>query len=220
MEKLKIKTYTDAKFSQQYLDTITLSINPESLRFVKGITYQEDKQLGSINTSNAFNKYKPETLAFDCIIDCTGVVEGTKEGDKVKSKVEDIEKHLFLYNSEAHRPSFVTIAYGEMLFKGQLTSIKEDYTLFNSQGTPLRADLKLEFSGYQSHNESNKSHTKLSPDMSRVIVMKEGDTLSALCYQIYGSALYVNEVARFNDLNGFREVSAGTKILFPPLKKN
>lgn len=220
MEMLKMMSYTDAKFSQQYLDTITLIINPESLKFAKGITYQEDKQLGSINTSNTFEKYKPDTLSFDCIIDCTGAVQGTKEKDKVKDVVSNIEKHLFLFNSEAHRPSFVTIAYGEMLFKGQLTNIKEDYTLFNNQGIPLRADMKFEFSGFQSHNETKKSHTKLSPDMSRMIVLKEGDTLSALCHQIYGNALYVNEVARFNDLNGFRYLPAGTKVLFPPLKKN
>lgn len=220
MENLKIMSYTDAKFSQQYLDTITLMINPASLKLAKGIAYQEDKQLGSLNTSNTFEKYKPDTLAFDCIIDCTGAVEGTKEKDKVKGKIEELEKHLFLYNSEAHRPSYVTIAYGEMLFKGQLTSIKEDYALFNNQGVPLRAEVKFEFSGFQSHAESKKSHTKLSPDMSRIIVLKEGDTLSALCHQIYGNALYVNEVARFNNLNGFRDVPAGTNVLFPPLKKN
>lgn len=219
MEMLKITSYTDEKFKQQYLDVIKLTINPETLRFTKGITYQEDKQLGSINTSHAFDKYKPDTLAFDCIIDCTGAVEGIKEDDQVKDLIENLEKHLFLYNSEAHRPSFVTVAYGKILFKGQLTSIKEDFTLFNNNGIPLRAEVKLEFSGFQSYDESRKAHTNLSPDMSRIVVMKEDDTLSALCYKFYGNALYVNEVARFNDFNGFRNLPAGTTVLFPPLNK-
>lgn len=220
METLKIMSYTDDKYSQQYLDTLTLSINPASLKFKKGIVYQEDKQLGSVNTSNVFEKYKPETLSFDSIIDCTGAIEGSKEGDKVKDKVNDIEKHLFLYNSEGHRPSFVVIAYGAMSFKGQLTDIKEDYTLFNDKGIPLRAEIQFEFSGFLNHDESRKKNTKFSPDMSRIIVMKGGDTLAGLCHQIYGNAFYASEVARFNELNGFRDIPTGTKILFPPLKKN
>lgn len=220
MEKLKIMSYTDDKYSKQHLDTLTLSINPNSLKFNKGITYQEDKQMGSNNTSNAFKGYKPETLSFDFIIDCTGAVLGTKESDKVKDIVDKIEKHLFVYNSESHRPSFIAIAYGEMLFKGQLTDMKEDYSLFNNQGVPLRAEIKLEFSGYRNHDESKKQNTKFSPDMSRLIVMKESDTLAELCYQIYGSSLYVNEVARFNDFNSFRDIPSGTKVMFPPLKKN
>lgn len=219
MEMLKIKSYTDDKYEQQYLDTLSLSINPDSLQFNKGIAYQEDKQLGSMNTSNIFEKYKPDTLSFNFIIDCTGAVAGTKEGDKVKDKVDDVEKHLFVYNSDGHRPSFVVIAYGEMLFKGQLTDIKVNYTLFNNEGRPLRAEIKLEFSGFRNQDESRKKNTKFSPDMSRVLVMKESNTLAGLCYQIYGNALYVTEVARFNGLNGFRDIPAGTKLLFPPLKK-
>lgn len=220
MEMLKMMSYTDDKYSQQYLDTITLLINPGSLRFNKGITYLEDRQLGTLNTSNTFEKYKPETLSFDFIIDCTGAVEGTKEGDTAKKKVDELEKHLFLYNSEGHRPSYVTIAYGELLFNGQLTDMKENYTLFNNQGVPLRADIKLEFSGYRNYDESRKKNTRYSPDMSRIVVIRAGETLATLCHQLYGDALYVNQVARFNELNGFRDIPAGTKILFPPLKKN
>ncbi len=220
METLKMLSYTDEKYTQEHLDVLSLSVNPELLKFGKGITYREDRQLGSTNGSNAFERYKPETLAFDFIIDCTGVVEGTREDDHVPDKVDELEKCLYFYNSEGHRPSYVVIAYGELIFKGQLTSMKTDYRLFNTHGIPLRAEIKLEFSGFRGTEEDKKRFSKMSPDMSRLIVMKESDTLAALCHQIYGNSLLVNEVARFNQLNGFRNIPAGTEILFPPLKKN
>lgn len=220
METLKILAYTDEKYTQEHLGVLSLSVNPSSLKFGKGITYREDKQLGSTNGSNTFERYKPETLAFDFIIDCTGAVEGTKEGDKVRDKVEELEERLYLYNSEGHRPSYIIIVFGELIFKGQLSSMQTDYLLFSNQGVSLRAEVKLEFSGFRGTDEDKKRFSKMSPDMSRLIVMKESDTLPALCHEIYGNSLLVDQVARFNNLNGLRNIPSGTELLFPPLKKN
>lgn len=55
--------------------------------------------------------------------------------------------------------------------------------------------------------------------MSRLITVKEGETLPYLCHKIYGDSLLVRQVARFNNLNSFRNIPAGTELLFPPLKK-
>lgn len=220
MEQLRILTYTDEKFTEKHKEKIALSINPESLKFEKGIVYQEDKQQGTTNNTNVFVRYEPEKFSFDFIVDCTGVVEGTVKTDKVHDKIKELEESLYTYNSEGHRPSFAVIAHGELVFKGQLASMKVDYTLFNTQGAPLRAKVELVFSGFRCSDEDRKKYTKLSPDMSRLVVMKEGDTLAALCRRIYGNSLLAGEVARFNNLNGFRDIPAGTEILFPPLKKD
>lgn len=219
METLKITSYTDDKFEKKHLDTLEVAFVPNSLVLDKAISYLEDKQLGNSNGSKIYKGYEPKMLSFDLIFDCTGVIEGTKEGDKVKDKVEELEKHLYLFNVDAHRPSFVKIAYGEFIFNGQLTKMNEKYTHFSNKGIPVRAEVKLEFMSYISSSEESKQNSRQSPDMSRIITMKEGDTLAALCQQIYENSFYVTAVARFNELNGFRGIPAGTKILFPPLKK-
>ncbi|OCA03063.1 LysM peptidoglycan-binding domain-containing protein [Akkermansia glycaniphila] len=219
MEFLSLFSYTDVNYSQEHKAKLTLPLNPESLKFEKGIVYQEDKALGTTNGNNVFEKYKPEILAFAFIVDCTGVVEGTRKEDRVYDKIKALEDSVYSYNSEGHRPSYVIIVYGTLVFKGQLDSMKVEYTLFNTSGIPLRAKVELSFSGFRSSGEDKKMFTKLSPDMSRIIVMKESDTLACLCYRIYGDSLFAGEVARFNNLNGFRDIPAGTSILFPPLKK-
>lgn len=217
--KLKIVSYEDEKFSKKHLDELSLNINPSSVKLNQEINYNEDKEAGGMNSANTFNCYGNESLSFNFIIDCTGIFEGVKESDKVYDIIANINAHLYSYNSEAHRPPFVMIAYGEILFKGQLKSMDTDYLLFNSEGIPFRAKVSLTFSGYCEKNESNKINGKLSPDMSRIITLKGGDTLAALCMQIYDNSLLVGEVAKFNSLNGFRDIPAGTEILFPHLKK-
>ena len=67
--------------------------------------------------------------------------------------------------------------------------------------------------------EGKKFH-KQSPDMSRLITVKEGETLPYLCHKIYGDSRLVLQVARFNNLGGFRNIPAGTEAVFPPLKKD
>lgn len=67
--------------------------------------------------------------------------------------------------------------------------------------------------------ESKKFH-KQSPDMSRLVTVKEGETLPYLCHKIYGDSRLVLQVARFNNLGGFRNIPAGAELLFPPLKKD
>lgn len=91
--------------------------------------------------------------------------------------------------------------------------------LFDLDGIPLRAELKVTLTGYCSQKEENKRFPKRSPDVSRMVTLKEGQTLAALCNEVYGDPLLVGEVARFNNLNGYRNVPSGTKILLPMLKK-
>lgn len=104
-------------------------------------------------------------------------------------------------------------------FSGNSRRSKPEYTLFDLDGIPLRAELKVTLTGYCSQKEENKRFPKRSPDVSRMVTLKEGQTLAALCNEVYGDPLLVGEVARFNNLNGYRNVPSGTKILLPMLKK-
>ena len=107
-----------------------------------------------------------------------------------------------------------------MVFHGQVKKFEVDYTLFDNKGNPLRASVSLTFTGFRSSEEERKKFSKESPDMSRLITVKEGETLPYLCHRIYGDSLLVREVARFNDMDSFRNIPAGTQLLFPPLKKS
>lgn len=219
MQELKFTAFNDERYEKKSGNTLSLPVIFESVKLDDKITYNKDKQLGSIGGSSRFNKYEPKQLELKFIIDCTGVVEGTKKTDKVYHKVKVLENLLYTYNSEGHHPSFVVVSYAEFIFKGVLQSMNTDYTLFSSKGIPLRAVVGLSFKGAMCSEEERKRYSKLSPDMSRLITVKEGETLPYLCHKIYGDSLLVRQVARFNNLNSFRNIPAGTELLFPPLKK-
>lgn len=220
MQTIKISAYTDKDFSQQHGSALELPMEPEQISFGNSIHYRDDRQLGSTGGDIRFEKYGPATLSLKFTIDCTGVVEGTLPGDSVYDKVNDLADLLYVYNSDNHSPSYVVVTYGELLFKGRLEKMDTKYQLFSSGGVPLRATVSLVFKRFMTGKEERKKFSKQSPDMSRLVTVKEGETLPYLCHRLYGDSLLVREVARFNELDSFRNIPAGTQLLFPPLKKN
>lgn len=220
MQTIKISAYTDKDFSQQHGSALELPMEPEQISFGNSIHYRDDRQLGSTGGDIRFEKYGPATLSLKFTIDCTGVVEGTLPGDSVYDKVNDLADLLYVYNSDGHSPSYVVVTYGELLFKGRLEKMDTKYQLFSSGGVPLRATVSLVFKRFMTGKEERKKFSKQSPDMSRLVTVKEGETLPYLCHRLHGDSLLVREVARFNELDSFRNIPAGTQLLFPPLKKN
>ena len=209
MQTIKISAYTDKDFSQQHGSALELPMEPEQISFGNSIHYRDDRQLGSTGGDIRFEKYGPATLSLKFTIDCTGVVEGTLPGDSVYDKVNDLADLLYVYNSDGHSPSYVVVTYGELLFKGRLEKMDTK-----------RATVSLVFKRFMTGKEERKKFSKQSPDMSRLVTVKEGETLPYLCHRLYGDSLLVREVARFNELDSFRNIPAGTQLLFPPLKKN
>ena len=218
MNNLTFTAYTDGNYSSE-IGSYDALLEPNTFKFDKVIEYAEDRQLGTIGGNVKFVRYRAENLSFKFTIDCTGIVEGTKEADQVYNEIQKVENLLYIYKTESHRPSYVKVLYGAVLFKGQVKKMDVDYTLFDNKGIPLRASVTLAFTGYRSSEEERKKFSKKSPDMSRLITVKEGETLPYLCHKIYGDSLLVREVARVNNLDGFRNIPAGTELLFPPLKK-
>ncbi|MFT6971255.1 MAG: hypothetical protein ACJAXX_001824 [Roseivirga sp.] len=47
--------------------------------------------------------------------------------------------------------------------------------------------------------------------------VKEGDQLPELCQQIYNDQSYYIQVARYNGLDKFRNLKAGSALIFPPM---
>lgn len=217
--KMSLTAYTDGSFSKVHEAALELPVNPAKVKLGKGINYAEDRQLGSLNGSNVFVRYKPETLSFECLLDMTNAMDDDDEKMSVRNMAGEIEARLYDYNEDGHRPSFVKVEYGDITFFGQLKTLDAEYTLFDTDGSPLRATLQITLTGYCSHSEELKHFPKRSPDVSRLVTLKQGQTLSSLCYEVYGDAQLVGQVARCNNLNGFRNIPAGMEIMLPMLKK-
>ena len=59
----------------------------------------------------------------------------------------------------------------------------------------------------------------MSADVTKLVDVVEGDTLPNLVNNVYGrnDDGLVNTIAKFNQLNKFRDLQPGTQLIFPPI---
>ena len=141
------------------------------------------------------------------------------EGNGIIDDIEQFKKVIFDYNGEEHKPNYLIISWGTLLFKGTLLEMEIIFKLFKPDGTPLRATARTKFKGFVEDNLRVAKENNSSPDLTHVREVKEGDTLPLMTFRIYGDSKYYLEVARVNRITNFRKLSVGQKIYFPPIEK-
>jgi len=224
---LKIVAYRRATYEEsEKLDDgeFNAQINPETYAQTFEIEYDEEQAPGTSNTLPRYNRTKPQTLEFEFVFDTTGAVPGTTDEQRtsdvgVLEAIDHFKKVAFSFDGETHRPPFLILSWGALLFKCVLTGMTITYKLFRPDGVPVRAVVKASFQGLMEDPLRVAEENRQSPDLTHVRVVQAGDTLPLMCKKIYGDPKYYLEVARLNKLIEFRNLQIGQRIEFPPLEK-
>ena len=221
LEKLKIVAYSDAEFNNKVADgKFSTLINPEKYTYHYKIETDDTQASGTSTISPKFNKKLPENLELDFVFDRSGVINGyTSSDDGIIDDIEKFKKVILDYNGDEHKPNYLIISWGTLLFKGALTEMDVEFKLFKPDGTPIRAVAKAKFQGFVEDNLRAAKENNKSPDLTHYRTVKEGDTLPLMAFNIYGDSKYYLEVARVNNIINFRKLKTGQKLFFPPLQK-
>jgi len=215
LEYLTIEGYKDCKF-QSKVGTYQVLINPEKYAEQRTVEYSKQQAQGEPGTSVRYTKSLPANISFDLIFDATGVVD-PKRTDLAK-EIKQFKDLTYEYNGSIHGTNYLKLSWGSNLtFQCRLESLSLEYTLFAPSGNPLRATAKVSFVEYQNPTQIQNEAQKSSPDMTHLITVVAGDTLPALCYQVYGSTEYFTQVAQYNKLYNYRNLTPGATLQFPPL---
>jgi hypothetical protein len=214
---LKITGCTDKNFRQTLPGPpYVVMLNPDNIKWHREIEYNEEQAPDSSAPSQKYKRTPSDKLSFDIVIDCSGVVDNKRTS--MADEVSALEKIVYTYNGDKHRPNFVRVQWGKnMMFKGLLDTFETSYTLFRPDGSPLRAKVSLSFSQYVAPQTVAQKDQKKSPDVSHLITVVEGLNLPQLCYQVWEKETYYVQVARFNNLNKFRNLKGGERLIFPPI---
>lgn len=194
-------------------------LNPSEFSHNRAISYSSQKTLGQVGSDAKFSAVDPDTVGFSLVLDGTGAVPkapGARR-QEVEDQVKALNDVVYKYVGSRHEPGHVRLLWGTLILYGRLTSMSTNYTLFKPSGDPLRAKVTLNFKGFMSNKEAEVAAGRSSPDLSHLVEVREGDTLPLLCNRIYGDPAYYAAVARFNGLVDFNQLTAGSRLRFPPL---
>jgi len=223
LQKLTIKAYKE-RLRTTAAGSFEAMYNPASFAQTYEIEYYGKGQqaIGTSDTEAKYRLSKPRELRLNLILDGTGVQDmGVTRlaGQKsVSDRVKEFLDVSFDMNGDIHEPNFLVIEWGDRLnFSCRLAKADINYTSFNPDGSPLRAELDIILVSDEDVHLRQRKENKSSPDLTHRRVVKSGDTLPLLAKEIYGSSRYYLRVAQVNELDDFRRLTPGQELHFPPL---
>jgi hypothetical protein len=200
-------------------DRFEALINPETYTLAYKVKTANGQGQGTSKAQAKFEYTMPEELTLEFLFDNTGIIDGKAKEDGIFDDVNHFRQLLIEYRGTSHEPYHLKLIWGNLIFKGRAVEIDITYKLFNPDGQPIRAVVKVKFKGSIEEKKRVAKENNNSPDLTHRRTVKAGDTLPLMCYQIYGDSKYYLQVAEVNDLGNFRSLTPGQNILFPPLEK-
>jgi hypothetical protein len=215
LTKLSIQAYKTIKFLETVGEPFVTMFNPEKYDETYEINYKDDQAQGTSANAPKFEKMKPQEYQFEFLVDGTGASGELKDVD---TEIKHFLSVVYEYNGDEHRPNFCMLHWGRLLVKCNLKTCAVSYTLFDTDGYPLRARIKATFVEVKSDEIRVREQADNSPDMTHVRRILPGDTLAMMSYKIYGDVKYYPLLARHNGLISFQTLEPGMEVVLPPLE--
>jgi nucleoid-associated protein YgaU len=126
--------------------------------------------------------------------------------------------NLIRIDKDLHRPPICKLLWGKLhLFRGVLTNLSQQFTLFQADGTPVRATLGCSFTQFRSTDLTLKELDLHSADVPKTRTVRQGDTLSSIAAEEYHDASLWRHIAAANRLHNPRALTPGQVLRLPKL---
>lgn len=192
-------------------------INPESYTLEYKVKTADGQGQGTSGAQIKFEYTLPEELTFDFLFDNTGLIDGKPNPEGVFDEVRAFRRLLTEYQGDSHEPYHLKLVWGNLIFKCRAIEVGITYKLFNPDGQPIRAVVRVKFKGSIEDKKRAARDGPESADLTHRRAVRPGDTLPFMCFEVYGDPRHYLFVADFNRIDDFRRLTVGAPILFPPL---
>ena len=214
LERLVIRAHAKPDYLDAPIAQFQAFVNPSEITLGYEVEYDAAQGQGTTGSRMEFKKIKPGDLSLAFFIDGTGANGRTVDVQQEVRKFQDVTG----YNGSIHRTHYLKIAWGTLTVRRcVLKSAQIAYKLFKPDGVPLRAVISATFTDNSDDATRVAIAQDKSSDLTHVRLVKAGDTLPALCEEIYGEPRMYVEIARVNGLDHFRGLAPGMRLRFPPL---
>ncbi|MDE7299007.1 MAG: LysM peptidoglycan-binding domain-containing protein [Lachnospiraceae bacterium] len=210
-----------AKLITEGKKEITVQFNPAEYQIANSVRYAEKPIVGFDGAVSQFisgsNAVLNLTLYFDTYIPprAGGTDEG---GTNVALKTREITA-LAQIDGSLHRPPQVTFSWGAVNFKGIITEVKESYTMFLSDGMPVRAKVELTMKEVFDSGSSKRQQPFESPDRTKFRRVRQGEYLWNYAFEEYKDPDAWSEIAAANGLKHPLDIRPGQLLRIPAVTK-
>lgn len=212
---LELATLTNVSKASQ--KPVKVQFNPTEYSIDRGSSYAELQVPGLKTPLLQFVRGEAKTLSLELFLDGTDKRASNDPDDTVDGRLRKIRAFVMI-DPDLHAPPVCLFEWGDYLaFQGVVTSLKEKYTLFDESGKVLRARVTLALKSYKAVEVQLREMGLMSPDRTRVRVVREGETLAQIANEAYGNPRLWRSIAESNAIDRPRFLTPGTPLLIPSL---
>jgi len=135
--------------------------NPTDYGIDRGANYAELDVPGLKTPILQFVRGEAQTLSLSLFLD------GSDARRPVKEALTALRKFISI-DGELHTPPVCLFEWGDVRFQGVATSLKEKFSLFDSDGNVVRATVTLTLKSYEAVEVQIRDMKRSSPDRTRV----------------------------------------------------
>jgi Contractile injection system tube protein len=200
------------------LPFMPVQFNPTEYTLEKGAQLAEIGVPGIDSPILQFIRGQNERLTLDLFFDTTEPLGMGEVALDVRTLTTPIYE-LVKLQPRTHAPPRIRFYWGSLAFKAVIESVRQQFTLFNPLGVPLRATLSVVFREYKTLEEQLSALNLQSADHTKRRVSRRGDTLTRLAAELYDDPREWRRIADANPavLGDLRRIEPGTELEIPPI---
>ncbi len=132
-------------------DIVVVPVNPETYSETLAINLDKRVSSGQEVSDVRYLSSDSQQLQLDFTLDGTNTIEGYANplNLPVLGQIERLKKAVYYIDGSIHRPRFLKVIWGTLIFNGVLQNIDLKYTLFNPVGVPIRAQINMTIAQHQ-----------------------------------------------------------------------
>ncbi|MCL7412014.1 MAG: LysM peptidoglycan-binding domain-containing protein [ANME-2 cluster archaeon] len=192
-------------------DVIPVCFNPADYSLDKSNQYQDTSIPGLQSPVTQFVSGGAQTLTLELFFDTYEKQKDVREYTKKIDALVNIDPDI-------HAPPVCKFVWGGLEFKAVVEKVTKKFTMFLSDGIPVRATLNLTFKEYKTVEEQLQEIRRQSSDRTKVRTVHEGDSLWSIAAVEYGDQGEWRHIARANKIVNPRILLPGTLLEIPPLE--
>lgn len=211
----------DKSPAQKVVDCL---FNPTEYSFSKSNTWQRNDIVGRDLPLVNFQGGGVMTMSVSLLFDTYSRQRAGGQAEDVRTYTEKvldlmkIDPTLKNRKNKQGRPPRVRFRWGNSWsFKAVITEIKQRFTLFLSDGTPVRATLDVTFQQVEEEGTFPNQNPTSGGEARSMHVVGPGETIDGIAFQEYGDSAQWRVIADYNHLDDPLRLRPGQKLAIPPL---
>ncbi len=196
--------------------SVPCMFNPFEYSVSKSNSYQEESKNRSDVPEVEFKKAGPQTLKLSLTFDTYEDKEDVSRTTVELWKLMEAKTRKEGNKNKKIPPPEVAFEWGVFKFVAVITDMTQKFTLFRSDGTPVRAKVDVTFTQHKDTKDyKHQNPTSGGGDIERTWRVIAGDRLDTIAYAVYGDATRWRIIAEHNGIVDPLALPVGRQLTIP-----